>query len=40
MMVGTTVQAAEMTCGNQLRIGSTTINEEQLTKLLALIANT
>ena len=40
IMVGTTVQAAEMTCGNQLRIGSTTINEEQLTKLLALIANT
>ena len=37
---GTTVQAAEMTCGNQLRIGSTTINEEQLQKLLALIANT
>ena len=40
IMAGTTVQAAEMTCGNQLRIGSTTINEEQLTKLLALIANT
>ena len=40
MMVGTTVQAAEINCGNQLRIGSTTINEEQLTKLLALIANT
>lgn len=37
---GTTVQAAEMTCGNQLRIGTTTINEEQLQKLLALIANT
>lgn len=40
IMVGTTVQATEMTCGNQLRIGSTTINEEQLQKLLALIANT
>ena len=40
IMVGATVQAAEMTCGNQLRIGSTTINEEQLQKLLALIANT
>ena len=40
IMAGTTVQAAEVTCGNQLRIGTTTINEEQLTKLLALIANT
>ena len=37
MMAGTTIQAAEINCGNQLRIGSTTITEEQLQRLLALL---
>lgn len=38
--VASEVQAATVNCGYELKIGSTTINEEQLTKLLALIANT